>query len=114
MKPTNFTLGILLLISALASGCRERSYVFRASDHLEGVLKVGMSKSEVRVILGDPDNTDNSQIWMWGEEGISGNWRDMTSQQNCLFLVFDSVGKLKYDEFFSSNEAPPDEVIKRP
>lgn len=52
-------------------------------------ISKGMTKSEVKAVLGEPDNKDNEIVWMWGETpgGQTNTWLDMSFEDG-LFLVF--------------------------
>ncbi|MEM7560637.1 MAG: hypothetical protein AAF394_16060, partial [Planctomycetota bacterium] len=82
------------------------------TGELEALLTVGMSKERVASIVGEPHNNDTHDIWMWSEVGTGGDWKTMTRESNCLFLVF-KKGKLKYPDFFRSTDVDPNEILIR-
>ncbi len=70
----NYLISVLFLV--LLAGCsknpaqlqgKERlDYVFKHIEYLGG-LKEGMTKDQIRVSIGSPENIDNDYVWMYAD-----------------------------------------------
>jgi hypothetical protein len=76
------------------------------------------SKSEVRLILGDPQNTDqNSDVWLWlfdwesyQRSGMSRDWHTMSQNSgghDGLWIGFDEHGRVRTPLWSLSAATPP-------
>ena len=86
-------------------------------DH--GLIRIprGMTKTEVRKLLGNPQNTDkDSEVWMWVFDwtdyvagGFPRDWRTMSenSSGDGLWIGFDENDKVRTPLWSLSAATPP-------
>ncbi len=67
-------------------------YIHKFYYHVNKKFEKGMSKDAVRAIIGSPQNTDSTYIWIWCEkmeESVShSNWFDMAFARDGYYLIF--------------------------
>lgn len=62
------------------SGLKKCLLIDKLALVLSTKIQKGMSKAEVRSVLGDPQNTDSDYVWMWTTKDGSENPRETTWQ----------------------------------
>ncbi len=82
-------------------------------------LHKGMTKDEVRNLIGEPQNTDDKYIWLWSEkldpstpdfENLSheNNWISLTINRNNYYLMFYNEKLICQDLVWWLSENPHD------
>jgi len=116
---------ISLVLLLLLSSCSKNPAELRGKARLDylykhgeifGGLKAGMTKDQIRAILGPPENLDDDYVWMYAdipaEDERKRGWEDIAHNGNsyACFLVFYN-GKSVFDYTMKIAEESPQEGL---